>query len=319
MNRRFRRASRAVARMLRVERVYDRGLRSARVAAERRRDSRWQAVIGEFLQTGVSVSSSGAWGRPDSAGIPMVMCLWNRPDRLPHVLDMLAALDAERPVRLLLWNNNAADAARYAEAVRGAATGSLVSVDLVQSPVNIGGLARFVAARLLWNAGYRGPVVMLDDDQDVSSRFVTDLLADYESRSVVSWWAFSQHGSYWARAEIAPGSPADHAGTGGTVYDCELVSDDAFFARLPRRFAFLEDQWMSFFAHAKGWRVVKARTDISLVSEELNQYHALKPLKDVFYHFQRQVGPAYVVGSVRRSGWGDGRLRSGGAAPSRAS
>lgn len=269
------------------------------------------------MRSGVTVATDGTWGRPDSPGVPLVMCLWNRPDRLPQVLEMLSGLDVEQPVRLLLWNNNSADAARYAETVRGAARGSLVSVDLVQSPVNIGGLARFVASRLLWNAGYRGPVLMLDDDQDVTPRFVTDLLADYHARSVVAWWAFSQHGSYWARAEIAPGSPADHAGTGGTVYDCELVSDDAFFARLPRRFAFLEDQWMSFFAHAKGWRVVKARTDIGLVSEELNQYHALKPMKDVFYDFQRQAGPAFVAGPVRRSGWEQGKLLPGGAVPSR--
>lgn len=307
---RTRTSVRRVVRTLHLEGAYDHCLAIARRAKGIPRERSWQAVIGRFLTEGIEVVGEARWAKADDGAIPVVVCLWNRPERANEVARMLRAQATSRRIRLLFWNNNPHDAATYGAIARNGSGGSLASIDLYNSPINIGGLARFVAARLAVNAGYRGPVVMLDDDQDVSVDFLDELLADYEPRSVVAWWAFSQHGSYWRRAEIEPGSAADHAGTGGTVYDSELVSDDRFFSRLPRRFAFLEDQWMSFVAHQKSWRVVKARTHIELVSEELNQYHGLKPLKDVFFHEQRQEGRRSLWGRpIARPNWTRGRIR----------
>ncbi|AMM21708.1 hypothetical protein AX769_18085 [Frondihabitans sp. PAMC 28766] len=298
-----------------AEALYDRLILAARRLKAVPRERAWLRVVGGLLHDGVVVHGSGGWARPEAGVLPLVMCLWNRPERIDEVLAMLRSLSGPHRVALLLWNNNAADADFYAGRITDAAGGSLAGVDLVQSPVNIGGLARFVAARLLANGGYTGPVLMLDDDQDVSPNFVEDLLRDYSERSVVAWWAFSLHGSYWRRAEIEPGSDADHAGTGGTVYDSSLVRDDRFFANLPREFAFLEDQWMTFLAHAKGWRVIKGRTTIDLVSEEKNQYHGLSPLKDRFYRVQR-TQRAWLTRRARvRTAWNDGRITSEGVSP----
>ncbi|MFZ7089079.1 hypothetical protein [Curtobacterium sp. RRHDQ10] len=300
---------RTVVARARLEPVYDRGIAAVRAVRARQRDRAWVRVLDGVLHDGVTVSTPGTWARDDRDSVPLVMCLWNRPERIEHVLGMLADLDPAQPVRLLLWNNHAADAAFYEEAVRDAARGSLVGVDLVQSPRNIGGLARFVAMRLLRNGGYRGPVAMLDDDQDVTPSFLVDLLRDWRPRSVVAWWGFSLHGSYWRRAEIAPGTEPDHAGTGGTVVDVDLVADDRFFARLPFRFAFLEDQWMTFFAKHLGWRVVKGNTRIDLVLEEKNQYHGLRPVKDVFHSWQQSPdGRRALRGRVRRPRWDAGRI-----------
>jgi len=320
-DRRLREAARHAVRRLHGERAYDAAIGAARALRERRRDRAWVAVLDDLLTSGVTTTGAGRFADPDPASTPIVMCLWNRPERVEHILGMLAGLDPAHPVRLLLWNNHAPDAAFYAETARRWAEGrgALTSVDLVQSPRNIGGLARFVAARLLRNGGYRGPFVMLDDDQDVEASFIGDLLRDWTPRSIVAWWGFSLHGSYWRRAEITPGTEPDHAGTGGTMADIDLVADDRFFARLPSRFAFLEDQWMTFFAKANGWRVVKGDTRIVLVLEEKNQYHGLRPLKDVFYAWQQSpAGARALRGGTRRPRWDAGRLRgpvSRGAAP----
>ncbi|WP_150306940.1 hypothetical protein [Planctomonas psychrotolerans] len=296
-------------RRARLEPLYNTAIATARRVKHTPADLRWRRSIGTILRDGVPVSTSGVWGTDDTATVPMVMCLWNRPQRIDDVLDMLASLEGGTRIRLLLWNNNRADAAVYDRAIRGAARGSIASIDLFHSPRNVGGLGRFLASRLLANAGYDGPVVFLDDDQNVSPTFLTDLLRDYAERSVVAWWGFSLHGSYWRRAEIEPGSPADHAGTGGTILDVALVRDDRFFSRLPRKFAFVEDQWMTFVAHYKGWRVVKARTSIELVLEETNQYHGLLPLKDEFYFFARDRGARVMRRSSRHPAWRRGRLR----------
>ncbi|WP_423918434.1 glycosyltransferase family 2 protein [Frigoribacterium sp. 2-23] len=304
-------AARGMARAFRLEPEYERVVRSARVARELARDRRWHATLGRLLRTGSQLSTAHRWGRPDDDAAHVVVCLWNRPQRVDKVIEMLSAQDWEPGVRLLLWNNNPGDRHLYDDAARRVVRGSLLSVDLYHSAVNIGGLARFVAARLARNGGYRGPVIMLDDDQDVTDTFVADLMRDYSPHSVVAWWAFSLHGSYWRRAEIPPGATADHAGTGGTVYDSELVDDDRFFMCLPRRFAFLEDQWMTFVARQAGWRVVKGRTEIGLVLEETNQYHGLKPLKDVFYHFQHDLGQKALRGKRHgRRSWRRGTFTS---------
>lgn len=305
---RHREALRQATRTLRVERLYDWALRQGRALSAAQRDRRWQGIVGSILENGVTIEGGAAWASAGDDAVPVVVCLWNRPDRAEDVVRMLSEQRTSVRVRLLLWNNNPRDAGRYARLATHDGSGALASVDVHDSARNIGGLARFVAARLARNGGYAGPMVMLDDDQDVSPTFIEDLLRDYLPRSVVAWWAFSQHGSYWRRAEIEPGDEADHAGTGGTVYDSALVADDRFFACLPSRFAFLEDQWMSFVAHRRGWRVVKARTDIGLVSEELNQYHALKPLKDVFFAEQHSGAERLWGPPVQRPRWNRGRL-----------
>lgn len=282
------------------------------------RDRRWQREIGAILAGGIE-TTEGVGVQPITDGaVPVIMCLWNRPERIRDIIQMLEALNWKRPVRLVLWNNNADDADFYTQVIHewhdrhriADELHVLRSIDLIHSPQNFGGLGRFLAARLLWNGGYRGPIITLDDDQNVSPYFVRDLKRQWTPKSIIPWWGFKLHGSYWRRSEIPPGATPDHAGTGGTMLDVELVADDRFFSRLPHRYAYLEDQWMTFFARSKGWRIIKARTDITLVSEDKNQYHGLKPLKDVFYTWQQTVGSAWLRLPARRHpGWSAGRIR----------
>jgi len=243
----------------------------------------WHERLLAVLEGGMTSTRSARWTAPDDDSIPLVMCLWNRPERIHDIVTMLERLDPARPVRVLLWNNDLALRAEYAWLDDHVPSGSLRSVDVVHSPTNLGGLARFVAIRLLRNGGYEGPVVMLDDDQDVRPSFVDDLLADHSPRRIAAWWAFDFGPSYWDRVQISVGSIADHGGTGGTVVDASLVDDDRFFLSLPERYAFLEDQWMSHYARTLGWTIVKADTEIGFVLEHKNQYHGLHERKDEFH------------------------------------
>ncbi len=243
----------------------------------------WHQQLLTLLESGVALSTTGRWASASRDSVPLVVCLWNRPERIDDIIAMLESLDPTRPVRLLLWNNAVDERDSYAWLQDHEPRGALASIDLVHSAANIGGLARFVAVRLLRNAGYEGPVLMLDDDQDVTPSFVGDLLANYQPRSIVAWWAFDFGPSYWDRVQIEPGDRADHGGTGGTVLDSSLVDDDRFFLSLPERYAFLEDQWMSHYARSLGWTIVKADTEIGFVLEHKNQYHGLHERKDEFH------------------------------------
>lgn len=221
---------------------------------------------------------------PDA--VPIVMCLWNRPERLPVMLELIAAQTTDLPVRLMLWNNNVSHRAEYEEAVARAPLGPRQSVELFESPDNIGGIARFVVARWLRESGLSGPFIMLDDDLDVREDFVDHLVGEYLPEQISAWWAFTNRGSHWERDELESGAVATYTGTGGTITDLAIVDDPAFFD-IPDRYFMLEDQWMTHRAKKRGWALRKSGVDITQVPEELarNQSLLMLPLKDEFFHF----------------------------------
>lgn len=222
-------------------------------------------------------------GNPDTAALPVIMCLWNRPQRIDEILAQLDAQTDARPVRLLLWNNQASDDSHYRTRIAAfRATGSLSSVEYVCSPHNLGGLARFFLARQLLRDGYRGHVVLLDDDEDVTAEFTTSMLRYAKPREIAGWWAYNYIDSHWNRTIPEPGEIADYAGTGGSILDVSIVQKASFFTELPSRFGFLEDQWLCGYAQKRGWIVRKADVDITFVLDETNQFHALADLKNEF-------------------------------------
>ncbi|WP_223694581.1 glycosyltransferase family 2 protein [Leifsonia poae] len=266
------------------------GARAARRIAEaeearrRQRDDERFTRMRSLLSD--RISPALVRGEVSNDALPIMMCLWNRPERIQAILDMLSRQSSPTPVRLILWNNDPRNQELYERVIAEHSLGSLASVELYASPHNIGGIGRFVVARYLWEDGVRGPFIMLDDDQDVTAEFTREMTDAYSPRRVAAWWAFRNHGSYWNRSEIDPNEPADHAGTGGTVIDIDLVDDLAFFGIDPR-YLMLEDQWMTHVAAKRNWDVRKAKVAIDQVMdlEENNQYHALLPLKDEFYAF----------------------------------
>jgi hypothetical protein len=220
--------------------------------------------------------------RPES--VPVVMCLWNRPDRIGEILAQLDAQQSDTPVRLILWNNKADDDAFYRRAISDfTSSGALASVEYHCSRQNLGGIARFFVARQLVREGRTGPFIMLDDDQNITRRFVDDLLTSYAPRSYAGWWAFMNHGSYVERTAVPAGEPASYVGTGGSICDPLITVSPGFFEDLPRRYAFIEDLWASARALDLGWRVTKVDTHITFVLEELNQFNDLLQLKVDFY------------------------------------
>lgn len=231
---------------------------------------------------------SGQQADAGAGRLPVIMCLWNRRDRIDDVLRMLDGQTGDVRLDLLLWNNNRADAAHYRARIAAfQPAGAVASVSMFTSRLNIGGLGRFFVARQLWLDGYRGPVVTLDDDQDVSPRLITDLLAAWTPHSIAGWWAWTMEGAYWSRTPAGPGDRVDYVGTGACVWDADLVDSEEFFTQLPRHFAFVEDIWMSANAKRRGWPIRKVDTPIEFVLDETNQHHSLADLKAEFYTYLR--------------------------------
>lgn len=223
--------------------------------------------------------------------VPVIICLWNRPSRIDEILAMLAAQQSAHGIRLMLWNNNADDDRHYRSRIAAFdARGALRSIEYHSSRRNFGGLARFFLARRarIEHTASRH-FIILDDDQVVSTSFVEDLMLAAEPHVFGGVWAWQSIDSHWNRRPAAHGQRADYVGTGGSICDLDIVADDSFFSELPRRFSFLEDQWLCAYATMRGWTLKKIDTPVEFVMDETNQFHGLAALKDEFREYLTEL------------------------------
>ena len=224
-------------------------------------------------------------GTASGSAIPVVMCMWRRPERIETILTMLDGQRGCPPIRLVLWNNDLSNSAYIRAVVRQfSMSGSLESVELYDSSTNVGGVGRFLTIRELRRQGTTGSAIMIDDDQDVSESFIRDLISVAAPRTISGVWAWRIHGGYWERTQVTrSGDSADYVGTGGCICDSTLVDERHFFKKLPSKFLFMEDIWMSRVAVDLGWSLHMVDTPVSFVLAERDQGHALHQQKTDFY------------------------------------
>jgi hypothetical protein len=212
----------------------------------------------------------------------VLMCLWNRPTRMTDVLQLLDAQDFPHGVRLFLWNNNKSEHELYRTAVAAfSAKGALRTVDLVKTPYNLGSIARFYWARKL--SVDEGPIIVIDDDQDIAPTFVSQAINAYRPDTIAAWWAWKIGESYWERERAKPGGPVDHVGPGGMVCSSRIFADKDFFTKIPEKYWMLDDIWLSHFAVTHGYSLEKLPVDIEFVMDETNQFYSQADLKPEFY------------------------------------
>jgi hypothetical protein len=229
----------------------------------------------------------------DRARTPVVMCTWRRIDRVPRTLSMLAEQD--EPASLYVWNNNR----KEAERLDAMLSRSPVPTQSVHSSRNIGPFGRFYLARDL--APAHRALVFVDDDQDFGSTMVSDQLASFEPDSAAGWWAFTYRPgarSYAERDRVeTPLGRADYVGVGGLVADASIFADPGLFD-CPRRFWFVDDLWLSYFAgEVRGWSLRRSLADFSFAADDLDIDTTMVMTKiRLFRHLKRRgwdvAGPA---------------------------
>lgn len=253
---------------------------SARARAVGRHIVRAALVRGWFAARTTDWGSTGHEAR-------VLMCLWNRPERIDAILAQLDTQDHPEGVALYLWNNRRSDHRHYLERIRAfRPSGALRAVSIVRSPHNIGSLARFYWARRFELASPGLPAIVLDDDEDVTPRFVADALAQYDPDAVTAWWAWRLNsGYYWDRELAGPGDRVDHIGPGGSILSTSLVADPTFFTAIPDEFRMLDDIWVSHYAPLHGMELRKLETEITFVLDETNQFHGQSDLKPRFHDY----------------------------------
>jgi hypothetical protein len=237
----------------------------------------WRRSTGPRTVAGASVRGSTL----PVAEVPVVLCVWRRPERLATTL---ASLGRQRDVsvKLWIWNNNPA---LRALVDGGVATVSDLQVDVVHATRNVGGFGRFYVARRL--AEEHPYVVFLDDDQVPATDFVKTLVGEFTPKTIHGAWAFRFLGTerYWDRVRAAPGERVKFCGNGGMICDTQIFLEPELY-RCPRRFWFVEDLWLSYYAdHVMGWQLFKSAAVIEKEPDDQGQFQNLGATKDLMFRY----------------------------------
>jgi len=205
--------------------------------------------------------------------IPVVMCTWNRIDKLSDTIQMLK--NQTTNVDFHIWNNNYNARKKIDEVVK---LEDRLPITAHHSSFNIGGFGRFYAAKQLNDRHKK--VIFIDDDQKLGANAVKLLANDFKQNSVISQWAFKFiNDNYWDKKPVDPGEAADYCGTGGMVVDLSIFESKEVFS-CPKRFWFVEDLWLSHIAKQKGWSLNKSSKEIVIIEDNKDQMYGLIDKKD---------------------------------------
>lgn len=218
--------------------------------------------------------------------VPVVMCAFNRPERFGRTLEELEAQQNVKPI-LYVWNNNP----EIAEQLESIASTSTLEIHFYHSDKNIGGFGRFYQAKKL--ADIYPSIVMIDDDVSIGPSALETLILEHTPQTIRSFFAFKliNATNYFDRIEGNDGGEVDYCGTGGTIVDSTIFTQDILY-ECPQQYWYIEDLWLSYVAsHVLGWKLLKSGVDMHLDEGDYkDQWLTLKEKKSIFLQYLIEKG-----------------------------
>lgn len=219
--------------------------------------------------------------------VPIIICLWNRPERLSITLKLLGQ-QTDKDFKLYLWNNNPKIIYEVDKVIEDRQRNFPVQVR--HSPDNVGGFGRFYLAREL--SSNNPHVIFLDDDEEFSKGMVKTFKRETRPRTISGFWAFKLHNpdDYWDRGYhdrslLKPGETATYCGTGGIVTDSSIFKDQRLYD-CPLEYRFFEDLWLSYFAlHIMNWKIYKSDVHIKIIDDGKDQGLGKEETKSEFLRY----------------------------------
>lgn len=201
---------------------------------------------------------------------PVIMCVWNRPENLSKIIDLLRK--QSESVDFYIWNNNK-NLREFVDKTVAAEENLRIRVS--HSKYNIGGYGRFYQARAVNDKN--AYVIFIDDDQTFNEHMVSDFLKEAKPKTILSQWAFrfTDSYNYWKKVMVDPGATAHYCGTGGLIADSAIFTEEEVFD-CPKRFWFIEDLWLSFVAeHHHNWTLRRAKVELDIEDDHQDQMNQL--------------------------------------------
>ena len=211
--------------------------------------------------------------------IAIVMCTWKRVSRLKETLNLLSN-QTYKNIKLHIWNNNFSEKENIENIIKSYPK---LNIEVVNSENNVGGIGRFLYAKKIANEFSK--IIFIDDDQIFNNNFIEDFNNMYQPKSIISWFGWKMHGSYYNRTRINNLTECDYCGTGGMLIDSSIFLDERLYD-IPKEYIFIEDLWLSYFAkYEHSYKLIGCNIYLQIINDGNDQYVKLKNLKEKFYTF----------------------------------
>lgn len=211
----------------------------------------------------------------------VIMCCWQRMERLKTTFNILRE-QTFKDFTFYIWNNNPS-LKNYIDKV--SKKYSKIDSHVHHCEENVGGVGRFMYAQKV--ADKHDVLIFIDDDQNFPANFLENMLAQYEEKTLTSWFAFTIESDYYNRRKVRDLQEADYCGTGGLMADPRVFKHIGLFD-FPDEFQFVEDLWLSYFAkYVHGYKLRGANVDVKMrvVVDGKDQSNKLKETKIKFWRY----------------------------------
>ena len=236
----------------------------------------------------------------DKDGICVVMCTWKRLQYLKNTITMLEKQNIKQKINLFIWNNNIKNKLFFTNI-----NSNIININIHHSPVNIGGIGRFILTKYICENLHNFPsVIFIDDDQLFDNDTIKILLNNFNKNKSYHWSGkiFNKK-SYWKGISNVYHSAGenykylDYGGTGFMIINTECFLMDDFY-KFNKKYLFIEDLWMSYFVINKlGYKLKNGKelkNKVKIIDGENNnniaQVNLLRILKNEFLEVLRKYG-----------------------------
>lgn len=173
--------------------------------------------------------------------IGLIMCTWKRVERFKITLELLKN-QIDKDFIFYVVNNNV-DIKEDIEKISKLYELD-IKIKIIHNDTNIGGFGRFLLAKTL--VDIHEIIVFIDDDQEFTNKMISIFREKYNSNAVKSRWAFILYDRYYNRKRIiSDNEDVVYCGTGGMVLPSKVFLCEELF-KIPDRYLFIEDLWLSF-------------------------------------------------------------------------
>jgi hypothetical protein len=235
----------------------------------------------------------------DKDGICIVMCTWKRLQYLQNTITMLEEQNIKQKINFFIWNNN--DDISFFTTIKS----NIININIHHSPINIGGMGRFILIKYICTKLYNfSSVIFIDDDQLFNNNTIEILLNNFNKNESCHWSGkIFNKSSYWKGISNIYHSDGEHykyldyGGTGFMIINTECFLTEDFY-KFNKKYLFIEDLWMSYYVSKKlGYRLKNGKdlkNNVKIINGENNsviaQVNLLRTLKIEFLEILRKEG-----------------------------
>jgi len=166
----------------------------------------------------------------------------------------------------LIWNNNQELVDKLEGFVKRAKSELGIDVTLYHHPENVGGFGRFYAARDMVETEF---VLFTDDDWLLKPNYIEHLSSHLRSNTISGLWCW-KYPTHKSRSRVVAG-PCDYIGTCGMVAPREAFDHERLYQTVPKKYWFIEDIWLCFFARYELGYKLLARGRLETYAKNMNR------------------------------------------------